>query len=545
MEGLGESVEETVRYLLTHREDQTCKDEAVRNLWHEKHEHLPANVKWRTEVALRGPEIYFDVIENKKTGKSSYSFSPVRMATDLLANEHFLMIGEERGERVILYHATDSIYRPEGENRIRTIMVEVLGDMAKIPTKHQIAEVVDKVRRCSIRWKVESIDNVDDLPLLNGVLNWRTGEIRRYDLERDIFFCQIPVAFDKNATCSNIERFIDDIVEPDTRQSLIDIPALAIYRRSSKDHWGAIGPPDSAKTTYGQLVRAFVGADNTCSISIQRLTSSPFASAGLEHKMLNLYDDLGQRKLFSLGDWNAMTGGGPVAKERKGVDLTSFDPYATHLYLANKMPRLDPNDSLAAFFRRMHVIRFPFVFTDNPTPNTNQRRRINDLIATLTTPEELSGFLNLVLERMPTVIDKGPHVPLDSNESMLQYMQSSDPAQAFIIECCQLDRHMMTAKSVMRDCVTCYCDENGLTPTGDKSLKEVMDSQGVFTYAQHIKDQPRTNWWVGIRIDPERFPDELRKRIVAGTKDYPSEKSPPPEKKTVNHQQKLEAVHNG
>jgi len=533
---------ETVRYLITHPEDETSRDDATRSLYHEKKKslskkqfsHLKQASKDKLDIEsvisfvigevdsrYQAPEAYFDVIQHKTSGApDEYKFSSVKMAHDLIANEHFIVIGDERGEKSYLYHAEDSVYRPDGENRIKAKIKVILGEMAGIPSKQQILEVIDKVRRLSIRWKIEIRDNVEEIPLLNGVLNWRINQLRLYDLDKDIFFCQIPQIFNPDAKSPAIEKFFDDIVENDTRQTLIDIIALALYRKPMKEHWGVIGPTDSAKTTYGLLLKVFFGAENIATISIQRLTSSPFASAGLEHKMLNMYDDLGQRKLASLGDWNAMTGGGSVTKERKGVDLTSFDPYATHLYLANKMPKLDPNDPLDAFFRRMHMVKFPFVFKDNPTEGTNEKKKINDLIETLTTPEELSGLLNLVIERMPEVVDKGPHIPKDATESMIEYMQSSNPFQAFVIEYCQLDRSMMTSKELMREMASWYCEENGVQQSSNKDIKDVMNASGVTEYQEpaNKEGKPRLRYWKGIKINPVMFGKTEKSKIEEGTR---------------------------
>ena len=525
----------TVLFLLDNLCDRNAKDDAGK-LWNEKNNSLPEGIRKRLrgvidsgkseseieyqmtalceyvcDYGYQAPEEYFDIIEHRKSGApDEYKFSPIKMAEGLMANEHFLVIGEERGERSHLYHAGDSVYRPHGENRIKSKIKTILREMAGIPSKQQVAEVIDKVRRSSIKWKNEIKDNVEDIPVLNGVLNWRTKKLREYDLDKDIFFCQIPVNYDPSAKCPNIEKFFDEIVEPDTRQSLIDIPAKALYRKPTKDHWGAIGEPDSSKTTYANTITAFVGPENKCEISIQRITSNPFAAAGLENKLINIYDDLGQRKVGNLGDWNAATGGGSIPFEKKGVDAKKGDPYAVHLYLANLMPRLDPNDPLDAFFRRMHIIRFPFVFKDNPTPGTNEKQRDGNLINILTKPEELSGLLNLVVDRMAEVVDHGPHVPKDARESMIEYMQSSDPFQAFVKEYCQLDRNMMTNKELMREVARWYSESYELLPIGDKSIKRAMTTSGIGEYQEppKKKGEKRERYWRGIKIDPVIFEED-------------------------------------
>jgi len=500
-------------------------------------------------AGYRAPDAYFEKIEHPKTGAPpTFKFLPGELATDLIKNEHFIAIGDE-GEKGSIYCAVDGIYRPKGEVYIRLKIEQVLGTWARTISKNQRGEVVDSVRNASFKWQKEFVDNVDLLPLRNGVLNWGTKKLRPYDMKCDYFFHQTPILYNPVATCPSITQWLNEVPDDDrTKQALIDIPAQGLYRRPRKDHFGIIGPPDSVKTFYANFVTVVHGEDNISTIPIHALVTNPFASAGLEHKAMNIYDELGKGKITDVSTWNAQTGGGRIRKEKKGIDGTFQRPYAKHLYLANKLPSLDvalgeAGDDVAAFFRRLNVIKLTKVFKMHPTPGTDelQAKDPDKLLASLTTDDELSGFLNLMIEALPRIVKDGPCVPASAHESMLAYMRNANSFQAFVIEHCTRNRRVRTAKKTLKAVYLWYCDTNELTPVSDPAIKKCFVTNSIDgDYQDH--DGERERWWTGIKIitDPKLLGKPLNEMIAAGTRGVESTSPKPPDAPQEKHSKKDE-----
>jgi P4 family phage/plasmid primase-like protien len=543
-----------IRQLLQDSEDRTSGDKELKAIWVEHAKNLEktdpvawARVRWIVEKydgnnitngleiflayalreGYRPPDAYFEKTKQGALGR----FIPGELVKDLLENEHFLVIGDE-GERGPLWYAQDGYYHSKGDMHLRQKIEEILGSMARLVNRSQRIEVVDQIRNASILWQKDLVDNLEEIPVHNGVLDSKTRTLRPYDLTRDHFFMQLPATFDPEAKCPRIDGFLDTIVPRDTKQALLDVVAQALLRIPMKDHLAAIGPPDSGKTTFAEVVRRFLGEENVSAIPLQSLVHDRFAPSGLRNKLLNIYDDLGTKRLSDVAAFNAQTGGGRVRHERKFCDAADFTPYAKHLFFANKLPRLESNltelgDDVLAFFRRLHVEHFPFLFKDDPEPGTTQRKREDRgmLLAEMTSAQEMSGFLNLLLEALPHVIKHGPRWTKSSNESMIAYFRASNSFQAFLSELCPRTPGKMTSKDTLKECYYWYCDERGLEVVKDRTIHDCLANYGALAYQDPPTAQPRRRWWRGITIDLQKLDEagcagaDMSAKVKSGMRD--------------------------
>ena len=90
--------------------------------------------------------------------------------------------------------------------------------------------------------------------------------------------------------------------------------------------------------------------------------------------------------------------------ERKFKDPFYFEPFAKHIWPANRLPNT-PDDT-DAFHRRWGHVEFGVSFE-------NDERRDPQLLSKLTTPEELSGVLNWALQGLIRLLNnnKFPSLP--------------------------------------------------------------------------------------------------------------------------------------
>jgi putative DNA primase/helicase len=193
------------------------------------------------------------------------------------------------------------------------------------------------------------------------------------------------------------------------------------------------GPKDTGKTTLINLLQALVGSANYSNLSLQDLADR-FRPAGLVGKLANFFDDLPNTPIRNTGPFKALTGRGTLTVERKYGTPYSVLPFARLVFTTNELPR--SLDTSEAYFDRWLI--FPCV---NVRPKDKQRSNLDDL---LTTPDELSGFLNLALEGLERLIVRGH---FEETESVIQprheYQLASDPIAEWIADVTVVPRALL------------------------------------------------------------------------------------------------------
>ena len=145
--------------------------------------------------------------------------------------------------------------------------------------------------------------------------------------------------------------------------------------------------------------------------------------------LANIDADLSSEALKSTSAIKKLTGGDPIYAEFKFKPGFDFINHAKPLYSANDIP-VTP-DQTDAFYRRPIIINFVNQFLDDVDYG---------LLDKLTTDEELSGLLNIILKRLPRILKEGiVKVTADTiAKNYEKYTIGSDQVKAFIEMCTRL-----------------------------------------------------------------------------------------------------------
>ena len=143
------------------------------------------------------------------------------------------------------------------------------------------------------------------------------------------------------------------------------------------------------------LAIQFVGGENVCHLSLQRLESDRFSPARLYGKLAK-YTDLPSDRLSISAMFKAITGCDRITAEIKYRDSFEFTPFARLLFSANRLPA--SNDASQAFFDRWLIVPFPKRFRHM---RGEAPRHI--LQARWCAHRELSGALNKALDGLERV----------------------------------------------------------------------------------------------------------------------------------------------
>ena len=296
-----------------------------------------------------------------------------------------------------MYYYDKGVYLPLGEEVVRKYALAVLG---KNISKHAVDEIIAKIRPQTYTFRKSFMKHGYDICVENGILDTKTSGLRSHN-PNELFLTKLPVKYDSNAKCPKIEKFVEEIcgitINEERLYEVIGwilLPGYRIQRAAALVGGGANG-----KSTFIALIKALVGEDNYCSVSLHDLSESRFAKAELFGKMANLYADLSSRELKETGTLKILTGGDPITSEYKFRPLFTFTNEAKMVFSCNRLPRI--KEDTVAWWRRWEYFDFAMQFLeDDPKTDPN-------ILEKLTTPEELSGLLNKALEGAQRLLENG------------------------------------------------------------------------------------------------------------------------------------------
>ena len=375
-----------------------------------------------------------DVMVPTDTGRDEDCGLTKSLADQIQRDSFF---AKDEGNR--LYVFDNGVYRPTGEEFVRRRVKQILiasGHTKKWST-HQASEVVEFVRvDVPELWERPSLDTIN---VLNGLLDWKTGELRPHD-HHHLSLVQIPVTYDPSATCQNWDRFVQEVFSADCCVLAYEIIGwLMIPDMSLQKAILLIGEGANGKSVYLSAVTAFLGRDNTASLSLQRLEGDKFAASRLVGKLANICADLPSDHLVSTSIFKAVVGGDYLLGERKFQGSFEFMPCCRLVFSTNSYPQ--SKDSSAAFFRRWVVIQFERTFA----PSEQLSRAVLD--AQLADPSALSGVLNRALDALRALQTRGGFTQSETTSAAaMEFVSMTDPVGAWLDRCTDAEPTGMVSK---------------------------------------------------------------------------------------------------
>ena len=134
-----------------------------------------------------------------------------------------------------------------------------------------------------------------------------------------------------------------------------------------------LGEGGNGKSVFLDLATHFVGAENVCHLSLQRLEADRFSAARLYGKLANICTDLPGERLSSSAMFKAITGCDRITAEVKYRDSFEFTPFARLLFSANRLPA--SSDASQAFFDRWLIVPFANRFRQTRARDTPAHTR--------------------------------------------------------------------------------------------------------------------------------------------------------------------------
>jgi phage/plasmid-associated DNA primase len=313
-----------------------------------------------------------------------------------------------------------NVWTPDGLRQIERVIDKALPSI--ISTEKFQKEVRRRVLNEILETTNERVfRNFEEFHGLVGLLDGKvadlwTGMVRERTSEDLILEDQvIPVLHDPNATCPHIEKWLKDTLDKQSSiDTILDFMVAILDRRAWKAILVNVGRRDSGKSVFKKLETAFFGTKTSIPMGLDAIAKERFATARLYDARVvfiaeaqSRTDKEGEKRPIPIDSLKRITGDDQTEGEMKYVqDSRKWTPTVQPQLDTNGPPLFDSDD---AFVERLRPVTWPFTFvsaSDYVKLKGDPQIKLADrgIIDTLTTPQELSGLLNLLLKRSPALM---------------------------------------------------------------------------------------------------------------------------------------------
>ena len=354
---------------------------------------------------------FYDLTKEKKDKKGDFQFSATKAANAILDRVPFKLASwEAQEEKVSLWTCENGLWTKGGEFLIEQICDNLAGDLSR---QGNITEVK---RRAKNDLRKNPVEFDTGKPTLVGTKNGYvcdliTGEVRKMRAEDYISEeLVLPVDYNPQAKCREIFKFYDSICSDDcSKMAMIDEDTAALDLRAWAFILMSLGLGGNGKGQRQKLRRKFFGADTIADISLKDLNNSNFVLENLFRKRIlrcgeTNRNEKGNEK-YSTSVLKTITGDDQICADRKYKSRISYVPFAKVDIDSNEGSKFD--DESRGFTRRFRRVNTPYYFTENPDPLDPTQKNLNEvLIENRISDKELSGYLNVLLERGKEIVRK-------------------------------------------------------------------------------------------------------------------------------------------
>jgi len=297
------------------------------------------------------------------------------------------------------------------------------------------------------------------LNLRNGMFNPISRKLYIHD-KKYLSTVQLDVSYNPSAITERFDGFLDEVaIDPQDRNTLQEYSGYCLTTDVSFEKaLFLIGTGRNGKSVFAAVMANLLGVENVASISPNTFGQN-FHSVGLLNKLLNIAPDLDNIEIRHVGIWKAIISGEPVTDSFKGQDRFNFVPFAKHIYCMNNAPKV--NDKSEAFYKRLLIVRFPRVFSDDEMDRTLKRKLI----------DEKEGIFIWALEGLHRLKAQGMFTESENSKSeVAEYRKKNNPILVFSLECLRVEPAAETKKDELYERYLRWCTRNDVSNQGKESF---------------------------------------------------------------------------
>jgi len=369
-----------------------------------------------------------------------------------------------------IYVYKNGLYIEGGETHIK----EMLHRLYYGIPKNEVSELLATIRATTFVTNEEFDTQPELIHLKNCILNIKN--LRVFDQTHELLTRnQVQTVYNPNARCPNILKFLAQIMpDPDDLKSLIELlSSILLHKRKLEKAIIFVGDQANGKSTLIEVIISLLGENNVANISLQRLASNRFATSSMVGKILNAYGDLDIDSIEQTGMIKQIISHDHIMVEKKNKNAFSTKIPIRLLYSANKLPEFPNADE--AIYRRFWVIKFPIMIP-------SKDRDIN-LLEKLTTPEEKSGFLNILVANAHQILHRQfqftHYQSLEKTKSL--WREKSDSVSSFAETQVVVNPDSVIKCEVLYQTYRSWCLENNEKITSNRMFFGKLEGLGPYS----------------------------------------------------------------
>lgn len=428
-----------------------------------------------------------ETIQTNRTERKTHS----EFAVEIMRDFHFYTLKDT--EEMLVYE--NGVYKLGGEIVIKEECEKRIENCGSSFCN----EIVNTIQRRTYVDRSEFDRDPRTLNLKNGLINLETEEFREHT-PNYLSRVQLPVIYNPKAGCVKFMEFlIQCLPNPKDRITVLEEFASALRRDLNLEKiYMHLGGGGNGKSTMFYVVEEFLGKDNVSNIPIHDLVSNRFAKAELDGKLANIYADIETDELSKLGTLKALASRDDMQVEKKNKNPFKLRPFAQYFFSTNKLPEL--RDYSDAVFRRFIVTEWKEKFRLEKDQEGHAKNP--NLKYELTTEEELSGVLNLLIKVCKKLVTKGALTYEQSIKQLRkEWKEKADPISQFIRSCLVQDINEITPKQTVYDIYEKWCEKNNhFLKSNRRFNKELRDNTDVEEDTIKINGKP-TKVWRGVALN--------------------------------------------
>lgn len=386
--------------------------------------------------------------------------------------EHFC-----REVHAVKLDGTLHIYRDgvyvNGDDVIRGRMLDFLPDLSYSQRNEILNRSKDRIQIYAKRAPAYLI------AFRNGVYNAQDGGITDHD-PKNVITNLIDWNYNPDAYNETTDRTLNKLAcnDPTLRALLEEVIGYCFLRRAELGKaFLFLGKPSGGKSTYMSMLRSVLGNENISSLNLQDL-SARFKPAHLLNKLANIGDDIPDTWVPDPSMFKKVVTGDRINAEFKGLHEFEFDPYATMIFSANEMPRID--DRTGAVKRRLVPVPFKAVFS--PT-DPDFDPYIKDK---LLREDSIEYLVRLGVEGLDRVLRNNAFSTNDAIEKELRDIDELNNPLIGFIEDIGEEGIINNSTTGVYDRYKEFCYETGLQPVALNSLVRQLNARLGTTVARRM-----------------------------------------------------------
>ena len=426
--------------------------------------------------------------ETRADGSTTYEFARTKAAKAICAKMRLAIeIFDSREDKPEIWYYEDGYWHPGGAQLIGYFLDEVAQDLSD---SENINDILRRVRG-KLRLKLVEFDITN--PYLVGcrdcvTLDLQTGKARKA-APMDLISMPIPVKYDPAAKCPEFFQFLVDITATDDdRLGIIDFLASLLVAAPMDFFVAAPGLGSNGRSVLKNFIRAFVGSDACRSIPLKDL-GNRFTAGFLTRCRVNFCNET---EINGIILEFIKRSGEKMPIEQKFKGMINVLLYLKYFFDTNTMPAIA--DTSYGAERRICRWDMPWRFCDDPNPKEPmEKQRDPDIINRLTTDEELSGVLNMVLERAPEIIKRRMiHHRAEGLQEYTLQSRSGDVFLRLFMETTLKDSDKIHS-STLRDRYLEYCTVTNSTPMSRKAFNTFVGNETKRLWQADVRVSDKTS----------------------------------------------------